>query len=276
METVIPHKPVENTLRYTMRRTEETALCIGHSENALQMSFSLKYNGKRDGTDCYEYRVSEHSCTNHEGLHKWAEDLSALTEHLEIGISQGRLKRIFNSREIYVKWERPLWYETRKKHRKEENAKELLECIENVICDESRFVETLAYAPPFSLLFPGIHDGVFLDGKSQGRQSRILNFGGCPYLPIENHDSLEIKTDGYEVISEGKVDKNLFDEKIFANFVRMLSDDSMAIDELNTRHTERYDFDGRGCVRQAMCLHLSAVPDFMFREERVFLKQISS
>lgn len=276
METVIPHRPVEKALRYAMRRTEETVLCKGHSENAVQMSFSLQYNGQRNDTDSYEYRVSEHSSSNHAGLHKWAEDLSALTEHLEIGVSQGRLHRIFNLQEIYRKWERPLWYETRKKHRKEENAKELLECIENVICDESRFVETLAYAPPFSLLFPGLSGMVFHDGKSQERQSRILNFGGCPYLPIENHDILEIKTDGYEVISEGKVDKTLFDEKIFANFVRMLSDDSMAIDELNTRHTERYDFDGRGCVRQAMLLHLSVVPDFMLREERVFLKRISS
>lgn len=272
-ETIVYSAPRNSMASYGMRRSGETAMRGGQTDCAVEMRFTLKYTGKKEGTDCYEYCVSDHSQTNHEGLYKWVEDLKGLTEYLEFGVSEGRMQRIFNLREIYRKWERRLWYETRKRHRHDANRDELLEAVEHIICEESRFVETLCYAPPFSLLFSGLRGLAFEDGTSVGRESRIADFGGCPYLPIVLDDRLEVKSDGYEVFSEGKVNAALFDEKIFANFVRTLMDDSIAIDELNTRHTERYAFDGMGCVSQAMLLHLSVVPDFMFREERVFIKR---
>lgn len=271
---------LQRTVRYEFRRTEESELRGGKSSNAVQQYFSLAYTGKKEGLDSFNYQVSQVSQTNHKGLYAWVEDLSPLMSNLQLGISDnGRIKRVFNLSSVYQRWQNKIWYETKQKHKGEENRDAMLENTDALLLDEPAFANSLCYAPPFSLLFSGLHGMVFENRKEEKRKGRLLGFAGAPFLPLSLEDEITVSgnpDESYEVKTEGKIDEKMFDKKLFSNFVRTISNDPTAVDDLLTRHTERYLFDRYQWVKNGMWLHLSAVPYFMMREERCFLKSLKS
>lgn len=279
--TILSYKEPDHLHHYELWRTEESALLGGKSQNSIQIFFTLRYTAKQDPERNlhFEYNVSKKSQTNQKGLYGWADDLSVLTNHLMLGISPetGRLTHIYNQKDIYDQWIKKNWYETKQKHKAEKNAGSILELIDATLKDEEKLVHALCYAPPFSLLFSGIHGMPFINNTSDMRKSRLNGMVGTSYLPIKVEDVLSVNKDGfYEVTSEGKLDKKEFDEDNFRSFVRTLSDDPTAVSQINTKHAERYLFDETHWVKQAMWLNLSAVPGFMMREERVLLKELTS
>ncbi len=151
------------------------------------------------------------------------------------------------------------------------------ENIDKTLRDDEIFANTLCYAPPFSLLFSGIHGMLFDQDKIEKRTGRLPGFIGESYLPLLIEDEITSSTkegESYEIKSEGKLDKKNFNQEIFRSFVRTLSDSPTAVCDLSTRHTERYLFDSEGWIKTGMWLHLSVVPYFMLREERCFIKMI--
>jgi hypothetical protein len=135
------------------------------------------------------------------------------------------------------------------------------------------------YAPPFSLLFSGLHGMRFEKEREEKRTGRLLGFAGVPFLPLILEDEIvgsKQSGESYEVKTTGKIDEKAFDRKLFSNFVRTMSNDPTAVDSLLTRHSERYLFDNCHWVKNGMWLHLSTVPYFMMREERCFLKALES
>ena len=279
MEIMLKYLSPGRKVLYELRRMEEAELRGGKTNNATNTFFSLKYEGQKDGLDTFTYLVSSHTQTNHSGLYAWVEDLQPLTAHLELGIKDGRIKNVFNRKKIFNQWMDKIWYATRKKHKGEHNAEAMLENIDKTLRDDEIFANTLRYAPPFSLLFSGLHAVVFDRDKIEKRQGRLPGFFGAPYLPLLIEDTIttsEKPGESYEIKSEGKLDEKEFNQDIFRNFVRTLSDDPTAVCDLSTRHTERYLLDTDGWIQTGMWLHLSVVPYFMLREERCFLKAIRS
>jgi hypothetical protein len=263
-----------------LRRTEESELLGGKSSNAVHLYFSLSYLGKREGLDSFDYRVSSVTQTCHTGLYAWVEDMYPLMRYLQLGISgEGRLERVFNRSDIYREWDRKVCYATRKKHLEEDNTDAMLKNIDTLLDDEVAFAGSLRYAPPFSLLFSGLHGMTFEREKEEKRTGRLLGFAGAPFLPLVLEDAITTATnpdESYEVKTEGKPDEKMFDRKQFGNFVRMLGNDPAMVNDLHVRHTERYSFDQRHWVKNGMWLHLSVVPYFMLREERCFIKALES
>jgi hypothetical protein len=278
---ILSYQEPDHLHHYELRRTEESALLGGKSENALQVFFTLGYSAEKDleGNQHFEYKVIKRNQTNQEGLHEWADDLSVLTDNLLLGVSleTGRIAHIYNQEKIYNQWIKKIWYETRRKHKDEKNAESMLDLIDSTLKEEEKLVHSLCYAPPFSLLFAGIHGMPFINKKSNTRKSRLNGMVGTSYLTIEVDDEISVNENNlYEVLSEGKIDKKKFDKDNFRNFVRTLSDDPTAVSQINTKHTERYLFDETHWVKQAMWLNLSVVPDFMMREERALLKEVKA
>lgn len=279
-EIILGYQSPRRTVNYELRRTEESELLGGKTDNTSHLYFSLSYEGKREGMDCFVYRVSHFSQTNHSGLYAWLEDLHPITEDLVLGISgQGRIERIFNRKEIHRMWDRKIWDKVEKKHKKEDNCDSMIKNVDNLLRDEQSFANSLRYAPPFCLLFSGLHGMLFEREKVSERTSRLPGFMGVPYLPLILED--EIKTsentgESFEIKSTGNLDKDDFDEGNFRSFVRTLSNDPTAVSDLLTRHSERYLFDEKHWVKYGMLLHLSTVPYFMMREERCMLKALES
>lgn len=276
---VLSYQQSAFTRHYELNRTEESALLGGKSENTMQIFFSVHYNGEADnqGNKCFTYKVGKKNQTNHKGLYAWVEDLGVLTDELSIGVSPvtGRIVRIYNHKDIYKLWMNKVWNKTEQRHRNEKKYDSILEVINAMLKEEEKLVHALCFAPPFSLLFAGIHGMPFVENKSTTRKSRLNGMVGVSYLPIAVEDELIINKDNlYEVISEGKVDEKGFDKDNFRNFVRTLSDDPTAVSEVSARHSERYLFDETHWLIQAMWLNLSVVPDFMMRAERVLLKEV--
>lgn len=276
---VLSYQKSAFTHHYELYRTEESALLGGKSENTMQIFFSIYYNGETDseGNKCFKYKVGKKTQTNHKGLYAWVEDLGVLTDELSIGVSPvtGRIARLYNQKDIHRLWMSKVWNRTEKRHREEKKYDSILEVINRTLKEEEKLVHALCYAPPFSLLFAGIHGMPFVNCKSNTRKSRLNGMAGVSYLPIEVEDEFIINKDNlYEVLSEGKIDENAFDKDNFRNFVRTLSDDPTAVSEVSTKHTERYLFDENHWLKQAMWLNLSVVPGFMMREERVLLKEV--
>lgn len=275
---VLSYQQSAFTHHYELYRTEESALLGGKSENTMHIFFSIHYNGETDneGNKCFRYKVSKKTQSNHKGLYAWVEDLGELTDELSIGVSPvtGRIVRIYNHKEIYKLWMNKVWNRTEKQHRDEKKYDSILDVINTMLKEEEKLVHALCFAPPFSLLFAGIHGMPFVDNKSNIRKSRLNGMVGVSYLPIVVEDELIINKDNfYEIISEGKIDEKEFDKDNFHSFVRTLRDDPTAVSEINTKHSERYLFDENHWLKQAMWLNLSVVPDFMMREERVLLKE---
>ncbi|MDR2147540.1 MAG: hypothetical protein LBE91_13890, partial [Tannerella sp.] len=245
------------TKEYEMLRSEESELMGGKAENTVKSEFTVSFERKREGMDCYHYRVTHHSQTNHKGLYLWAEDLLPLTEYLEIGVSgeTGRIGKIFNLSDINAFWTGKLWNRIRKKHDGEDNCDAMLDNISAVLEDGERFAETLRYAPPFSLLFAGVD--MDLENPAE-RQSRMTGFAGIPFLPLIIRDEITETTEKgcrYEIKSEGKIDGKLFDRGKYLTFVRKLRDEPLAKGDTETRHTERYLLDGNLRMCTGMLLH---------------------
>ena len=280
METVLHYQSPGRTVRYELRRTEASELRGGKSENAVHEYFSLTFRGKEDGLDRFDCEISRVSQTNHKGLYAWVEDMYPLMRRLQLGISEeGRIEKVFNLSDIYRLWQNKIWYETKQRHRGEENRNSMLENIDALLSDAQAFAGSLCYAPPFCLLFSGLHGMNFEKEKEEKRTGRLLGFGGAEFLPLILEDEITVSEnpeESYEVKAEGKIDEKRFDRKLFSNFVRTMSNDPMAIDSLLTRHSERYLFDRYHWVKNGMWLHLSTVPYFMMREERCFLKAMES
>lgn len=276
MEVTLKYQSPGRKVLYEMRRMEEAGLREGKTNNATNTFFSLTYEGQKDGLDTFTYRVSGHTQTNHSGLYAWVEDLQPLTSYLELGIGKsGRIEKILNGKKIYNSWDGKIWYATRKKHKREENAEAMLENVDGTLRDDELFANTLRYAPPFSLLFSGIHGMLFDRDKIQKRTGCLPGFFGESNLPLLIEDEIkasEKEGESHEIKSEGKLDEKHFNRDIFRTFVRTLSDSPTAVCDLSTHHTERYLFDSNGWIRTGMWLHLSVVPYFMLREERCFLK----
>ncbi|MDR2969367.1 MAG: hypothetical protein LBV32_07160 [Tannerellaceae bacterium] len=279
MEIMLKYQSPGRKVLYELRRMEESELRGGKTNNATNAFFSLKYEGQKDGMDIFTYLVSGHTQTNRSGLYAWVEDLLPLTAHLQLGVKDDRIEKVFNRKKICDLWERKIWYATRKKHKGEDNAEAMLENVDKTLRDDEIFANTLRYAPPFSLLFSGIHAEVFDRNKIEKRRGRLPGFAGEAYLPLLIEDAIVVSEksgEGYEIKSEGKLDEKEFNRDIFRTFVRTLSDDPTAVCDLSTRHTERYLLDACGWVQTGMLLHLSVVPYFMLREERCFLKAVQS
>ncbi|GHT71182.1 hypothetical protein AGMMS50239_40230 [Bacteroidia bacterium] len=280
MELNLHYQIPDRTVLYEFRRTEESELRGGKSENAVRQYFSLTYTGKKEGLTCFDYQVSRVLQTNHEGLYAWIEDMYPLMQYLQLGISwEGRIEKVFNLPDIYNRWVKKIWYETKQKHKGEDKRDAMLENIDALLQDEAAFANSLCYAPPFSLFFSGLHGMKFEKEKEEKRKGRLLGFGGAPFLPLILEDEIKVSespVESYEVKTTGKIDEKEFDRKLFSNFVRTMSNDPMAIDSLLTRHSERYLFDKHHWVKTGMWLHLSTVPYFMIREERCFLKALES
>ena len=276
MEVTLKYESPGRKVLYEMRRMEEAELRAGKTNNATNTFFSLTYEGQKDGLDTFTYRVSGHTQTNHSGLYAWVEDLQPLTSYLELGIGKsGRIEKILNGKKIYNSWDGKIWYATRKKHKREENAEAMLENVDGTLRDDELFANTLRYAPPFSLLFSGIHGMLFDRDKIQKRTGCLPGFFGESNLPLLIEDEIkasEKEGESYEIKSEGKLDEKHFNRDIFRTFVRTLSDSHTAVCDLSTHHTERYLFDSNRWIQTGMWLHLSVVPYFMLREERCFLK----
>jgi hypothetical protein len=276
---ILSYKETGRQHQYELRRTEESALRGGKSGNAVQVFFSLGYSGEKDaaGNMNFEYKVKRRQQTNSTGFYGWANDLSVLTSHLRLGVSpgSGRIVRVYNREDIFGRWVRNVWYETRKKHRGEKKCESVLEAIDSILKEEVKLVQSLCYAPPFSLLFPGIHGQRFVGGKSGVRKSRLTGMAGVSFLPFVMEDELKIGENGlYEVHSEGCIDEKEYDLENIRNFVRTLSDDPMASSALKSKRSERYGFDESRWVRQAMSLDLSVIEEFMLREERSLLREV--
>lgn len=280
MEIILNYRTPHKSVRYELRRTEESELRGGKQANAVHQYFSLTYLGKREDLDCFDYKVANVSQTNHKGLYAWVEDLYPLMRRFQLGISgEGRIEKVFNLDTVCREWNRKIFYTTEKKHRKEDNTDAMLKNIDTLLNDEAAFADSLRYAPPFSLLFSGLHGMTFEKEKEEKRTGRLLGFAGAPFLPLVLEDEIITATnpnESYEVKTEGKLDEKTFDKKLFSNFVRALSNDPAAVDDLQVRHTERYLFDQYHWVKNGMWLHLSVVPYFLIREERCFIKAIES
>lgn len=279
MEVMLNYQSPGRKVLYEMHRMEEAELRGGKTQNATNTFFSLTYEGQKEGLDAFTYVVSNHTQTNHAGLYAWVEDLLPLTSRLELGIKGGRIKKVFNRNNIFNLWLDKIWYATRKKHKQENNAESMLENVDKTLRDDEMFANTLRYAPPFSLLFSGIHGMVFDRDKITKRTGCLPGFFGESDLPLLIEDEIaasEKPGESYEIKSEGKLDEKHFNRDIFRTFVRTLSDSPTAVCDLSTRHTERYLLDAKGWIQTGMWLHLSVVPYFMLREERCFLKAIQS
>jgi len=278
MEITLNYQRPDRTVQYEFKRSEDAELRGGKSENAVHEYFSLTYLGKKGGLDCFDYQVSHVSQTNHRGLYAWVEDMYPLMKHLELGISpEGRIKKVFNLQKIYRLWENKIWYETKQKHKGEDKRDAMLENIDTLLQDEEAFANSLCYAPPFSLLFSGLHGMKFENDTEEKRTGRLLGFGGAPFLPLILTDAIKVAdnpAESYEIKTTGKLDEKEFNQKSFTNFVRTMSNDPTAVDLLKTRHSERYLLDVHHWVKYGMWLHLSVVPYFLMREERCFLKTI--
>lgn len=276
MEPLLKYRMPKRTVQYEFRRTEESELRGGKAENAIRQIFSLTYLGEEKGLDSFDYQVSNVSQTNHEGLYAWVEDVQPVMSSLRLGVSpEGRIEKVFNRNEINHLWERTIRRDAERRHKAEDNSKSMLNNLDNLLLDDDAFANSLCYAPPFSLLFSGLHGMAFESGKEEKRTGRLLGFAGAPFLPLILED--EISPSGkpgesYEVKTNGKIDEKNFGRKSFSDFVRTMSEAPNANDSLLTRHTERYLFDEHHWVKAGMWLHLSVVPYFMMREERCFLR----
>lgn len=277
MNVILKYNPIQQKVVYRFRKKEDNVLMNSHTTNELETVFSLTYEKERDGLNGFFYQLDEYKQDQRDGLYGWAEDLKIITQKLHIGVSEeGYLVKIFNQDEIHTIWKKQKAH-IAGKHKMEKHTDGMLNDIEHLLTNEEAFVETLCYAPPFSLLFSGLHGVVFDKEKMIGRQKRMYGVAGIPYIPLVMEDKISLPddADGHcEISSFGNLDTENLNEDKLRSFVRLLSDNPAASSDLTLLHIETYHFDKQNWITSAKTTHISVINGFMKHTESCTLQAI--
>jgi len=266
-----------NTLQeirqYKFLKTEYSHLRALENKNTTKAVMECRFLGEKNGKRQYYIKTTNYRQTNTQGMFGWVNDLQVLKENLHISITEdGLLDKTLNMEQIRSKWA-SIKNKTIKKHSSEKRSADFAKLITKLLEDEEKFTASLRYVTPYISLFSGFSKNT----QKEECYREIPNFMGAKIIPIKA-EAAPLATENSsaltEIIANGKIDKDNFNQAQVTDFVRTMRENLRARAEVQLRYTERYAFNGHALPTQAMCMSMVVIPGFLYRNEKSFLKAI--
>lgn len=265
---------------YQMLREENSGIRGIETSNVSQAKITLELIRDKEGIQHFRFDMPEYTQSNQEGLYKWVNDLSSLRKNLLIETrGDGVLGCILNIEQVKKEWMRlrPI---LEKEHRKEESMLKMLNMMGTVMDDGYRLADVLRYTPPFINIFPPLLDKELketADPECPGYRE-IENFVGVKSIPLLTEEYvLKEKQDDCRIVAvTGAIDRVVFDQHLVTDFVKTIRGKSEVKTKVELNYNEKYAIDWLGWPRQCLQMYLVRIPGFLYREEKVMIKNLSS
>lgn len=259
-------------IRYKFLKTEYSHLRALENKNTTKAIIECQFLGKRNDNKEYQLKTTNYHQSNTDGLFGWVNDLQNIKANLRVSITKdGLLNKVLNMEEVRSKWA-TIKNTTIKKHSNEKGSADFAKLITKLLEDEKRFTASLRYVSPYISLFSGFSKNT----QKEDCYREISNFLGVKTIPIKAN-AVPLDTEpsiGTEIIADGRIDKDNFNQAQVTDFVRTMRENLRAKAEVQLRYTERYAFKEQELPTQAMCMSMVVIPGFLYRNEKSFLKEI--
>ncbi len=259
---------------YQFLKKEYSHLRALENKNTTKAIIQCQLQEDKNEEKIYHIKTTNYHQENTIGLFGWVNDLQVLKEDLYVTLTkEGLLKEVLNIGEIRSKWA-SIRKEIIEKHSSEKRSVDFAKLITKLLEDEQRFADSLRYVTPYISLFSGFSQNT----KQQKCYREIPNFPVAKIIPIKAKATLlsnQSQTPFTEVVANGEIDRDNFDQAKVTDFVRTVRDNLRARGEVQLRYTERYAFNAGVLPEQAMCMSMVVIPGFLYRNEKTFLKMRS-
>lgn len=266
--------------RYQMLREEYSGIRGIEALNVSQAKIELELIRDKDGMQHFRFDMLEYTQSNQAGLYKWVNDLMPLRKHMIIETrGDGMIGCILNIDQVKKEWNRlrPL---LEKEHRAEESILKMMDMMGTVMNDGYKLADVLRYTPPFINIFPPLLDKELKetpDPESPGYRE-IENFVGVKTVPLltEEYVLKEKQEDCKVVAITGNIDRIAFEQHLVTDFVKTIRGKSNVRTEVELKYNEQYAIDWLGWPKQCLQLYVLRIPGFLYREEKVMIKNLAS
>ncbi len=266
--------------RYQMLREEYSGIRGIEALNVSQAKIELELIRDKEGIQHFRFDMLEYTQSNQAGLYKWVSDMMPLRKHLLIETrGDGMIGCILNVDQVRKEWKRlrPL---LEKEHRAEESMLKMMNEMGKVMDDGYKLADVLRYTPPFINIFPPLLDKELKeapDPESPGYRE-IENFVGVKTVPLLTEEYvLTEKQDDCKVVEvTGNIDRIAFEQHLVTDFVKTIRGKSNVRTEVELKYNEKYAIDWLGWPKQCLQLYVLRIPGFLYREEKVMIKNLTS
>jgi hypothetical protein len=266
--------------RYQMLREENSGLKGIETQNTSQAKIEVELIRDKENTQLFRFDILEYTQSNMTGLYKWVNDLCALRRNLVIETrGDGMIGCVLNIDQVKKEWIRlrPL---LEKEHRKEESMLKMLNLMGTMMNDGYKLADVFRYTPPFVNIFPPLLDKEIKEAPDPDYPGyrELENFVGVKTIPLLTHEYvLKEKQDDCKIVAvTGEIDRVVFEQHLVTDFVKTIRGRSDVKTQVDLKYNEQYAVDWLGWPRQCLQMYLITIPGFLYREEKVMIKNLSS
>jgi len=243
------------------------------NKNIIQANIECRFLEEKNNQRHYHLKITHYQESNKKGLYGLAEDLQTLKSSIWVSVSEeGIIEAVLNMDEIRAKWQ-SVKDRIMTKHQSELYGKETEEKITELLSDQERFTASLKYQPPFVSLFSGFS----AETNTEQHYREMPFFIAKNKIPIilQARKTEDIKMpDTTQIIAEGKLDEDNYDQPEVAQFVKTVRDNLRAKSDPKLRYLERYAFHDASLPVQTLCMSTITIPGFLQQNETNILQQM--
>lgn len=261
--------------KFTFLREERYRFQGFANENYVEMDIEVALISIKDAQPVFKISLLKYKQSNANGSYAWVGDLYEIRNELICTLNEkGHIGSILNMEEIRQKWEK-IKPTIRKRHNTEQYKDIFLFGITELLEDQKKLADSLRFAQPYLLLFPGMHSKQLKKDEHSNGYRELPNFLAAKTVPIITEERLTELPDGkFQVDVTGKIDEDNFEQDKVTGMIRILKNRPRVPTRLDVGYIERYQLDEWPWSEQSMCMSIAEIPGTLYREERNILKAI--
>ena len=259
--------------RYKLLKTEHSRLGTLENKNAIQADIECCFLQEKNSKQQYHLKTTNYGQTNNKGLYGLSKDLQVLKSDIVVSVSEkGMIEDVLNIEEIRAKWQ-SIKDKIMTKHKSDLYNKETEEKITELVEDKERFASSIRYLPPFVSLFSGFSAQTNAEEHYREKQFFIAKDKMPIILQTQKMKKSQIP-DVIEIIAEGKLDEDNYEQPGVARFVKTARDNLRAKSDPKLQYIERYAFNNSSLPVQSLCMSTVTIPGFLQQNEKSILKEV--
>ena len=245
------------------------------NENYVEMDLEVGLISINNAIPTFRINIFDFKQSNAEGAYKWVGDVHEIRNELICTLNEkGQIGSILNIDEIRNKWEK-IKPALLKRYKSEQYKDIFISGISEILEDPIRLADSLRFAQPYLMLFPGIHGKNLKKDETLNGYRELPNFLAAKTIPIITDEKLTELPDGkYQIDVSGKIDEHHFEQDKVTGMIRILKNRPRVPTQLELGYIERYRLEEWPWSEQSMCMSIAEIPGTLYREEKNILKVI--
>lgn len=267
---------IGKTRKYAFLREERYQFQGLRNENYIEMGLDVELLSVSTGAPLFKINIVRYKQSNSTGVYNWVGDIHEIRNELIFSLNEnGQMGEILNMEDIRWKWEK-IKPSLAKLHQHNKFKDIFLSGVSELLEDSDQLSDSLRFAQPYLLLFPGIHSKELKKDEESHGYRELPNFLATKIVPVNTVEKLVELPDGkYQIEVSGTIDENRFEQDKVTAMIRILKNRPRVPTQLQLGYIERYLLDEEWpWSEQSMCVSVAEIPGTLYREERNILKAL--